>query len=169
MNKQAAIERLNALEAEAKALRKVIEEPESAPSFLSKPVPGSKDEYFRIGTESTGRFSVIESVAHNHEAAYYTHGSTFQSEELATDYAEAIDTMLLLRHQPGTVSPIPGRQAYGISWWKRAANIVIAPLESGTVLISPHFSSREYAEAALQTIGPDKIIRMYKTFGNIEE
>ena len=77
MNKQAALERLTALENEAAALRKVIEQPEN--KGLWKPEPDGK--YYYVAAEG------LEGSAHrtreDWNANTINHGNCFKSRELA--------------------------------------------------------------------------------------
>src|SRR5690606_13974996 len=104
MDKTKALERLTALESEASALRKIIEAPEPAPSLLTKPKLRSRVYYWAVGhTTGGGTLTTNSLQACSLDPEVYVTGNIFQTEALAQSYAEAIDTMLLLRHQPGTV------------------------------------------------------------------
>lgn len=173
MDKHEALKRLDALESEAAALRKIIDAPEIAPSLLTKPEPGSGQPYYAIdgtavqGTVVSGTYNACSS---NPEA--YRHGNIFTDRATAEAYAESIDTMLLLRHQPGTVPAVNDIEQF-----------VIAPESYGTAprvdswrdidtkaaRLSPCFATREHAQAALDAIGADRIERMWKTLHHIED
>ena len=94
--------------------------------------------------------------------------NVFPSEEMALAYAEAINTMLLLRHQPGPVGIEEGRQMYSIDpesgnptikqWWS---------LDCWSTRISPCFDSVESAQAAIDAIGDGRIMRMFRTFHHV--
>lgn len=173
MDKDKALERLNILETEAKEFHKIIEAPDPAPSLLTKPVPGSGDQYW-IVTEggSYCQLSNAERNAFATHADYYTHGNLFQSEELAKAYAEAFDTMLLLRHQPGTVAP----KISGSQWIIKTSNEQMISLfvdgwcrwPTKSQSISPCFVTKKDAQRAIETVGEERIIRMFKTLHHVE-
>ena len=167
MNKQQILERMAALEqqaealkAEAGALRTELEkQPEVKKSLLH--TPGG--EYWKMGIGQAGPFA-----AQRPEYADDHSSNVFPSEEMALAYAEAIDTMLLLRHQPGTVGIEEGRQMYSIDpesgnptikqWWS---------LDCWSTRISPCFDSAESAQAAIDAIGDGRIRHMFRTFHHV--
>lgn len=173
MDKSKALERLNALESEAKELRKIIEAPEAASSLLTKPVPLSSQAYYWSLTHDAydGTVSFQTSSRKAVVATEYSGGNIFQSQELTEAYAEAFDTMLLLRHQPGTVTA-----TWNLTQW------VIQPsddhmltlevddwigLASKSGFISPCFATESDALRAIKTVGEERILRMFKTLHHI--
>lgn len=179
MNKEKALQQLKELESksaeievEVAKLRKIIEAPDPAPSLLTKPVPGGCARYWTL---SDGGF--IELVARVKTAVsgnpnYYTHGNIFQSEELAQAYADAIDTMLMLRHQPGTCPPSAKKNQWMIWPSDEKCNslefFTFYYLASKCSMISPCFNSKDDALQAIEVVGKTRILNMFKTFHGIE-
>lgn len=171
MDKTAALTRLNALESEAQALRKILEAPEPAASLLTKPEPGNNDTYWAVGRTCgpTYSLSVGKMCATERDLQAYSHGNLFQSKELAQAYAEAIDTMLLLRHQPGTVPAADLSQVY-INTKDSGARCNTATdsnIFSKMYRLSPCFAIHEQAQAAIDVVGEQRILRMFKTFHHV--
>lgn len=163
MDKTAALARLTTLEAEANEIRKILEAPERAASLLTKPVPLSGSEYWRLDKNTcTAGFNTQDDRAV--DSTSYPGGNIFQSEKLAKDYAEAINTMLLLRHQPGT-EPVSGRDQYVIQP-SGALTVVeaICYLNPNMKLarLSPSFSTKDHAIAAIESVGMARIMKMFK-------
>ncbi|OWT55252.1 hypothetical protein [Candidimonas nitroreducens] len=172
MNKIEALSRLTALEGEAKQLRAIIEAPEPGPSLLTEPRPGSGDKYWEINNFG-GQLASMSCEALDEHQQRYQHGTIFQTKGLAAAYARAIDTMLRLRHQPGTESPSNKIQATieverGDD--QSVASIYVTVREdvcNKTRGISPCFDTKEHAQSAIDTIGADRILEMFKTFHHI--
>jgi hypothetical protein len=178
--KQAALSRLNQLEKasariaeEAAELRKIIEAPERAQSLLTKPEPGSDQRYFRI-VANNGIMGVEAAQFINKNEHYYASGNVFQSESIAAAHVEAINTMLLLRHQPGTekVKDEVGQQYIRPNQNLSGLEFVSGgegPAKFKCWMISPCFVNKNYAEAAVIVIGAERILRMFKTLRGIYE
>lgn len=89
----------------------------------------------------------------------------FPTYEQRNAYAEAIDTLLLLQKQPGTQRPNGSRQylfeynfagnSVDVDWYQS--------IRYKYSFIGPCFTTKEYAERALWTVGKDRIIRMILT------
>lgn len=169
MDKSKTLERLNALESEAKELRKIIEAPEQPPSLLTKPEPGIQDITYRVSATGYGRLRSYTGAIVASNDGPYNHGNNFQSEELADAYAEAFDTLLLLRHQPGTVAPT------GAIQWLISVNFYLTTCSTlmednkfkKLTRITPCFASEEHAKQAIETVGEERILRMFKTLHHI--
>jgi hypothetical protein len=163
MNKDAARAELTELVARAEALKKIIDAPERSKSLLRKPEPGSNGRYWYFKDTCTKTWQVEYSCATELGADGYRQGAIFQTKELAEAYAEALDTLLLLRHQPGTepVSTLIQTQ------------IILE--ESGAItyrssvyqyqkyqMISPCFINANAARNAVDAIGAERIFRMFR-------
>lgn len=187
MDKSKALERLTALETEAQELRKIIEAPEikpMPPSLLTKPRPGSREKYYCMSSEGSEyrKLDVYDLMATVTSPGWYEHGNLFQTRQLANDYAEAFDTFLLLRHQPGTVPPT-GYSQFALELFKNYDYDRDERQERGEVFIkiisranmssklnkfSPMFGTLEDARGAIETIGEERLIHMFKTFHHID-
>lgn len=86
----------------------------------------------------------------------------------AIRYADALDTLLLLRHQPGTEAASDGKDQWLIDtsddgltldYWMGA--------HFKLRFISPCFASDADAQAAIDTIGADRILRMFHTLHGV--
>lgn len=182
MNKDQAVARLKELQAhaasiqiEVRALRKIIEAPQA---LLTKPVPGSEQDYWVVGSGYPNGFSLEWCGAYSEQPEYYSHGNIFQSEELANDYAQALNTLLLLRHQPGTVpAKDTGNQFIIEPDWKRNEgnpSLYIKARELGGLIykmarVSPCFETLKDAKNAIEAIGEDALMHMFKTLHHIKE
>lgn len=170
MDKQQALAELAALKERADALEKIINAPEVAPSLLTKPEPGGGKRYYTI----CGRAKRITEAEQYHtndpNPEVYKHGNIFTDLEIAEAYAEAVDTMLLLRHQPGTVAAKEGKEQFVIDIEGVSLRPFICPLEDLDMkagYLSPCFITRKHAQDAVDAIGADRIVRMFKTFHHI--
>lgn len=171
MDKTQALARLTALESEALALRKIIEAPEPAKSLLTKPEPGSGKTYFAVTGNGISPLHTYAYTAIATSPSAYQQGSIFQTQTLAEAYAQAIETMLLLRHQPGTVPANSGTYVLRVVT-HYGQPILIKPdtwNSTGFVasFISPCFDTEADAIAAINTVGEERILRMFKTFHHI--
>lgn len=170
MNKTELQQQIGKLEAEVARLRTLVDGPATAPSLLTKPVPVSGDVYYAIGFTPTNQFAVYQQCAS--VAALNDHGNLFQTRKLAQAYAEAIDTMLLLRHQPGSEPPGSREKQWGISIDDDPLRVVVNMLTMMPIFklvrISPMFATKEHAEAAIEAVGAERILRMLKTFHHVE-
>ena len=180
MNKDQAFARLKELEAaaasiqsEAQALRKIIEAPQA---LLTKPVPGSEQEYWIVDSRYSRGFGVVWNVANSKQPEYYSHGNLFQREELANDYAQAFDTLLLLRHQPGTVpAHDTGNQVIIEPDWPRSEHkqdLYIKARELNGLTykmarVSPCFKTLEDAKNAIEVVGAEALMHMFKTLHHV--
>jgi hypothetical protein len=164
MDKNQALQRLTALEAEAAALRAIIEAPERAPSLLTKA------KRFWWLHSLNGRLTVFNGMMRHGNPELYNHGNFFQSAEVARAYADAIDTLLLLRHQPGTQECFAGDSPFVIRFVHSEAVCVdhLAAIEA-IGGISPCFQTASQAKAAICEIGADRLLRMFKTLHGIYE
>lgn len=85
-------------------------------------------------------------------------------------YAESLNTLVQLRQQEGTVPPRSGKQALivarGIG--EKVTPVFYGDMEKKVECISPCFSSYEYAIRAIQNIGAERILRMFKQLHHID-
>jgi hypothetical protein len=157
--KVAALARLAEIETEAEVLRKFIETP--AASLLTR--PGDGELHCIVAT--MGGFSVSTKLR---VAGEGSDGNLFQTEYLAKTYAEALNTMLLLRHQPGTV-PANDENQFIIIITRECGvtytGLGDAEFKAGGT--SPCFSLEEDAQRAIDTIGSARIARMFRALSHI--
>ena len=144
----------------------------SKKGLLSKPEPGSGQPYATCVANSNGVLKPDTWRANIEDPKYYEGFAIFQSEEQAQAYAQALNTFLALRHQPGTVPPSQDHLQWSISveedfkfiadkgWWN---------LESKLLSIFPCFEYQKDATAAIEAIGQDALAHMVKTFGHFQE
>jgi hypothetical protein len=171
MNKQDAIQKtqhlqqqMKEMQEQLKKLQEVIEAPEEKTSLLQVPEAGSGDKYGIIGNIIMDELAGITRYAHSKRDREYTHGNVFQTQELAEEYAKAIDTMLLLRHQKGSV-PVKDTEQYTIE--EDDDSLVVESwtcVFNKTRVISPCFETEEDALNAIQNVGEDNIKHMFATF-----
>lgn len=140
MNKTEAIEtlkrRLDALETEAAALRKIIEAPE----------PTAKEPLLPDGIA----FACIEGPEL---------GKLARNARIA--YADAFNTLLDLRRQPGSEAAVDGKA----QWYVNYSGVAeyYETLGRKAECISPFFDSPDSALAAKEAVGWDRIKRMMDT------
>jgi len=172
MDKSKALERLAALESEAKALRKIIEAPEVPTSLLTKPEPESGETHWEMFCSPQCGSLTGRSVSAGRASAYhYIHGNIFQTSDLVENYSNAFNTFLLLRHQPGTV-PTSNHTQFLIEMWVSCGVPVVEPQArtdeaSKMSKISPSFVTEEAAKRAIKTIGKNRLMHMFRTFHHV--
>lgn len=167
-----ALARLEALESEAAALRLILQKPNRSPSLLTKPVAGSYETFYFLEDNPD---NLTMCVGHGNAipapSSFYEGANCFQSKAIAEAYIDAINTMLLLRHQPGTVEieddvpqwgivPCIGLLNLSIDYWTTSRHLKIRA-------ISPFFDTEENVRAAINKIGEKRILQMFKTFHGI--
>lgn len=174
MNKEEALTRLTKLENEAKELRKILEEtppacaevPAAPRSLLTRPEPGSGVHYYRtIGEWDTPSTH----IACNVDRKEYKGGNYFQSLELAKKYRDAIRTLLLLRHQPGTTHLQDTTLDKRFIDFLGTCNLRVSPggpFEYRIMGLSPAFISEHWALRAIENVGKDRILDMAKTLSH---
>ncbi|MGL5219788.1 MAG: hypothetical protein ACRC8G_10000 [Plesiomonas shigelloides] len=163
MDREQELKKLAQLEKEVADLKAMLEKPQRTPSLLMRPAE-DLDVYWEIHSgAATGRLHAVDCEGIQRGV----HGNCFQSESLAKAYAEAIDTMLLLRHQPGT------RKGSGSAMWciGTTATGHLTIFRSNvdcTGLICPAFDNAESARAAIAVIGIARILRMFKVLHHVD-
>jgi len=149
-SKQEAQQQLEKLQAEMDKLKEIINKPEKAGSLLED------GEYRICGSHSEGLI-----------ASNYGFGvNSFKDLKLARDYAEAFMTMLELRKCEGSEAVVHGVSQYCIEPKPMLSELYIESWNTSqqkVSLISPSFSKKEHAQAAIIKVGEDKIFKMFKT------
>lgn len=152
-NKQEAKQQLEKLEAEVQKLKEIINKPEKAGSLLEDGewLMCLQPYHWRYGTQPVDPFN-------------------FESSSIAQSYAEAFNTMLALRKCEGSECCIDDKfqSAIGISQSLEDLRVFnytssYAKFDSA----SPMFISEEYAQAAIDKVGKENIIKMFKTLHGI--
>lgn len=154
-NKQEAKQQLEKLEAEVQKLKEIINKPKKAGSLL-------EDGRYHLANDGSALVS-------------YTTGSeygcnSFNDELIAQAYAEAFNTMLALRKCEGSEAIKDNKEQWNISVTKDTKNLEVLLYLSHYVKsdnIAPMFSTKEYAQAAIDKVGKDKIIKMFNTLHGI--
>ena len=143
MNKEQALQKLDALEKEAQALRKIIEAPEKEERLLE--VNGSTDDMYIWALRVCADKNILD------------------------EYYKAFKTFLLLRQQEGSEPPKDGEQ------WCIVCNSSTVELYVSSFIhqdnkinrLIPSFKTVEYAQKAINFVGEENIIHMFKTFHGI--
>lgn len=135
MNKTEALKRLDALETEAAALRRIIEAPEPVEK---KPL-----------------------LTHSFTADMVYPGNPHVGSNVSDAYAEAFNTILDLRRQPGSEVAEDGKH----QWYINSNGVVAytADLEWKLQQLCTMFDSEASALAARKAVGFVRILRMYNT------
>ena len=152
MDKTEARARIASLHAELRKLEEIVNAPEAL----------LNGEGWCVGSSTDG-FSAYES--HKHSTV---DGNNFPTEGLAAHYAKAINTLLLLRHQPGTVKPreLVGQYFIRLDRSGFHPNVMVSRFTgvgAKVTQISPCFETQAAAETAINIIGKNDIIHMFKT------
>lgn len=142
VNKEQALQKLDALEKEAQVLRKIIEAPEKTSSLLEKP-----------SQEAIEAWQVCIS----------------SDDVISGNYYKAFKTFILLRQQEGSEPPKDGEQ------WCIVCNSSTVELYVSSFIhqdnkinrLIPSFKTVEYAQKAINFVGEENIIHMFKTFHGI--
>lgn len=111
MNKEQALQRLAALEAETKALRQIIEVPE-APAVPKRWRPRSGEAYFQCVVDGAVRDFTIDLTDEE-----YVHGNCFQTEAHAEIAAKAVSQTLKICAAAFAVDPDAGVNIYNERNW----------------------------------------------------
>lgn len=158
-NKEQAKQQLEKLEAEMQKLKEIINKPEKAGSML-----GESGEYNALS--QAGKF-----IGNKLPPYCDTKGTNrFESEAIAQAYAEAFNTMLELRKCEGSEAAKEGIGQYTLVPSKCKTYLVIHNFHDQDVKlfqISPAFTSAKYAQAAIDKVGKEKIIKMFNTLHGI--
>lgn len=86
----------------------------------------------------------------------------------ADAYADALDTLLRLRHQPGTEAATSIARQFLVVIKDGAADVdYYTNGECKLERISPCFATESDAKAAIDTIGADRILRMFHTLHGV--
>lgn len=159
INKEQAQARLSAIEDglrtlndEAAALRSIIEAPEKVEK---KPLVQAADEPgypILLGCRPTG-------FAAGNEVRGL---QGFETRTQAQAYAEAFNTLLDLRRQPGSEAAEDGKPQWVI-WSDGSVSVFHSNWQNKTSYISPMFDTEASALAAREAVGLDRILRMYNT------
>lgn len=180
MNKQEAVEKTRRVEeliASAQAqlvkLKDIIDAPDPLPSLLTKPLPGSGKGYWQIKGGTYGELVAYRLVAHTADCRWYEHGSIFQTETLAREYSRAINIMLLLRHQPGSVPSTDDAQCQiEVKRDGSTGEFILeypVRIDKATKMnkFSPCFVTEQAARDAVQAVGEERLLHMFKTLSGL--
>lgn len=159
-----AMKQLSELEKKVEELRKVIED---APSLLETPEVGHS--YVSINS-ICGNFmpSEIKCKTVNIDDS----GNEFVDARVCYNYAAAMNTLLLLRHQPGTIEVDNNNSTQYFITPSGDFNFCFSNpwslVQTKLCMISPAFISKEYADRAISKVGVDKIVHMFKTLHHMK-
>lgn len=94
----------------------------------------------------------------------------FRTKQAVENYAFALDVLLRLRACDGVVAPINDTQ-YAIDIGYSCATVFTDNYSSGNLKLtrlSPTFSDREYAQAAIDKVGGEAILKAFKILHGIK-
>lgn len=95
--------------------------------------------------------------------------SSFESPLIANQYQEAFETMILLRQQPGSEAAKNDAQySIFVEEGKITCSILFECINSKMTEISPCFATQEDAQLAIDTVGAERILRMFKILHGVE-
>ena len=159
-NKAEALARLAALEAEAAALRNILEKPDTAPSLLKR-----KEDLLSVHRIGSEKFTLTGCNLSSKVGSFIYGENYFESLKQACDYAEAFETFLLLRRQPGTVKVVDGEPQWVVSGDVFPDSFQTREYKLSK--ISPVFTNRANCEAAINAIGAERLHHMFNTFHHV--
>lgn len=158
MTHEQAVTRLAELEAELASLKATLTTTPPTPPRLIQP-----GRYFI--TSGEGGFET------DNNSTPYTDPTTFATEDQAEAYADALNTLLLLRRQPGTVPAKHDTPRYLIRLDDSGTvGLVIESkrfLENQATYLSPCFTDAGSARTALDALGAERILAMFKTLHGV--
>lgn len=164
MDKREAMERIAAIEEETKKLRAIVEAAEAAEEVCLLKTPKLAEPYNSLELRNRkfgGGGGLTRTRSDDKEYKF----ATFPDRDTADAYAKALNTLLHLRHCPGTVPPKNDNQ-YIIMANESCATVFLEYWKSQGLkasLLSPCFDSYESAKAALAEVGEDNIKHMFET------
>lgn len=172
INKTEALARLTALEAEAAALREILSKPDRKASLLVKPEAKSQGNFWRVFNDGLlGLLAVRRDASVFSDDDLAKSDNVFQSKALASAYAEAFETFLALRHCEGTEAVAHEKTQFTIepAEARNPSLMVDSWVGLGCKMrrISPMFATREDAQAAIDKLGADRILKMFRTFHHV--
>lgn len=136
------------------------------PALVTGPRPGSRAAYYGLQQAEDFRgLTPMSLEANNPDYDMYTHGTTFSDAAQARAYADAIETLVLLRRQPGTVPAVNMNQPTIMVDTRHMVPSVVVRQGVGTKLsyVCPTFDSARSARRAIHTVGGRRIMRMMDT------
>lgn len=164
--KDTALARRAELQAELAAIEKIIAAPD-----LTVLLGDGKGQSFSIATDGLHRIGVVKQVDDVFNSLSRSRGNRFPSAALAAKYAEAFSTFLALRQQPNSV-PVSGQTQFQVDVGMDGKTIGVVQfnaLSAKLSNLSPCFTTKEAAQAAIDSISPIKILAMYRTFQHAPE
>ena len=102
--------------------------------------------------------------------AYWMNSPAVEDTNVAHAYADALDTLLMLRHQPGSEVARDEEAQWAIECSDDGKSLRLSSwgcINYKVPYLSPCFSTREAAQAAIDTIGADRILRMFRTLHGV--
>ena len=134
-------------------------------SLIASPVAGSGDEYFTLSAYGvSGRLFVSELASNNTDEDIYK-GLSFTTEKEAVAYAEAFETMVMLRKCDGSVKPNDDKYQCVFRYMNGKFQLTeYMSIWYKTEAISPTFVTKEDARNAIKKVGEERVIRMFNTF-----
>jgi hypothetical protein len=167
MDKAQASQQMNRLRAEMEKLQAILDAPDTPSALL--PITIEDRKTYCLGTDGRGLLNV-SAVGVGHKVSS---PAEFVNKETASAYADAFNTLLELRQQPGTIGlryATDEEPVFSIDWTPNLAHILWVNAHTSrqtfakySGLITPLFCSTELARAAIQKVGSEVIVRMLKT------
>lgn len=177
-NLNEAITHIKAMQTELAGLRDLVQRLGTTPEPAPLPEPALPDALIKSPTVGKGYGRITHSPAHGFstssiyvlrpEQDICDQGNLFIDTELTRAYAQALDTLLLLRRQPGTEVPSI-RSQYQLEFLAEG-NLVVARnqrIAYKLTQISPCFKSDYWAQRALSTVGLPRIKRMFEVLHGV--
>ena len=161
--KAEAIAQVQRLEEELNKLKAIINKPDELvlTTVDGKEILTSGKEMARIGT-SDGLFEGYRSIIYHPKDK--SNGNILSSEPVAKEWAKAINTMFLLRRQPGVKAATKDTVQYLLYQGCGSVRVTqYQSLDSKLYFVSPCFENDKLAHLAITTVGEETILHMFKT------
>ena len=131
-------------------------------SLIASPVAGSWEDYYCIDGRSGKLRSFICMALNN---GHDLNGACFTTEKEADAYAEAFETMVMLRKCEWSVKPNDDECQHIFSYVFGEFHFSeYTSLGYKTKCVSPSFETEEDARNAIKKVGEERVIRMFNTF-----
>lgn len=163
---------------ETAALREILDAPEPT-RLLPRPKGAGSEVYWVLigdpSADGTGFRPDPRSVFT--PGGRYDRGNVFTDLQVAQAYADALETFLMLRGQPGTEPARVAKTQYVIepmcdSHTGRCFGVEVVNannFRTKLARLSPCFGSEAYAKQAVNTLGTSDLIQMFTTFSHAED
>lgn len=158
---------IKAAQAELERLQAIEPEPDPHPMTLPLERVRRGVRYGQIAT--LGDAQQLTEFRDPMDAALWKVGNYYATREQAEAYADAFEVLRLIRRQPGIVDPSSGKEVHRptardnliiVDWYRRPC---------ATSCMFPCFESHDAAQAAVDAVGAERLIKTAKWLAGVVE